>query len=94
MSTLDPAPIVDPADVPPDLIALEIEHRTETARVNERRKSEPGTCGYRAYLLGKRVANHPWLTAYPAGPQRRAARKALRAAARENAGAGTGQAAR
>jgi SLT domain-containing protein len=61
------------------------------ARVNARRKNEPGACGYRAYLLGKQVATHPWLTAYPAGPQRRAARKALRAAAREELGAGTGQ---
>ena len=77
MSRVEPTP----ETVPADLVALEVEHRAETRRVNERRKSEPGTCGYRAYLLGKQVANHPWLTAYPAGPQRRAARKALRAAA-------------
>ncbi len=43
---------------PPDLIALEIEHRAEIRRVNEQRGSEPGACGYRIYLLGKQVAYH------------------------------------
>jgi hypothetical protein len=77
MSMVEPTP----GTVPADLVALEVEHHAETARVNQLRKSQPGACGYRAYLLGKQVANHPWLTAHPAGPQRRAARKALRAAA-------------
>ncbi len=75
-----PAPAT-PAHVPADLIALELEHRAENARVTERRKTGPGTCGYRAYRLGKQVAGHPWLTAHAAGPERRAARKALRDAA-------------
>lgn len=67
-------------DVSSDLLSLEIEHRAEKARVAERRRTEPGTCGYHAYRLGRQVAEHPWLTAHPAGPERRAARNALRAA--------------
>ena len=72
------SPVIGRDAVPADLIALEIEHRAENARVTQRRKIQPGACGYRAYRLGKQVAEHPWLTAHSAGPQRRAARKALR----------------
>jgi len=80
MSMVEPTP----QTVPADLVALEVEHRAETARVNQLRKTQPGACGYHAYRLGKQVANHPWLTAYPAGPERRAARKLLRAAANQS----------
>lgn len=65
--------------VPASLIALELEHRAEKAAADARGKD---SCHYAAYLLGKQVANHPWLTRHPGrSPERRAARKALRDAA-------------
>jgi len=66
--------------VPHDLVALELEHLAAKADYRRRCQGDPGTCGYAAYRLGRQVATHAWLTAYPVGPQRRAARAQLRAA--------------
>jgi hypothetical protein len=79
------APLVGPdppavGGVPGDLVALELEHQAAKADYQRRRHSDLGTCGYQAYRLGRQVATHPWLTAYRAGPPRRAARAQLRAA--------------
>lgn len=73
-----PTPPADGTAVPADLLALELEHRAEKQRTAA---LGPGACGYRAYRLGRQVAQHPWLADRPAGPERRAARKALRLAA-------------
>ena len=70
-----------PDTVPGDLINLELHHRAETAAADARGKN---SCHYEAYLAGKKVANHPWLTQHAgSSPERRAARKALRTAVDE-----------
>lgn len=63
-------------DIPIDLVAYEIEYRIEKTAADARGKD---SCHYQAYVLGQKVAKHPWLTQHPGNsPERRAARKLLR----------------
>lgn len=65
--------------VPGDLIALELIRRIEVTIADSYGKD---TCRYQADLAGRKVAAHAWLAQHPGtSPERRAARKALRAAA-------------
>lgn len=65
---------------PPDLIEAELEYRRLVA-LGKHNKAN-GICDYIPGRgpAGRAVAEHPWLQQYPAGPERRAARKILRTA--------------